>query len=172
MEKRQITVFVAGQRFNIITDEEEKYVIDIASKIDARIASIAISNNMSRERAAVLAALDLADDGEQGRRELNEIKEQVKDYLTRIEKLTAENNAVKAEMSRTKLDSDALDDARKTIADKTTKTHGSFKARSKITSAIAPIILKIKAKLILQSPLFLVSQSTSRTTARNVIQNS
>ena len=97
MEKRRVSIFVAGQRFNILTDEEEKYVIDIAAKIDARISSLAISQNMTRERAAVLTALDFADDNEQDKRALNEIKEQIKDYLTQIAKLSEENTALSAE---------------------------------------------------------------------------
>ena len=117
MDKRRVTVLVAGQRFSIITDEEERYVIDLASKIDARISSISISQNMTRERAAVLTALDLADDGEHLRREMNEIKEQVKDYITQIEKLTEENTGLKTELSKAKLNNEALDDARKTIAE-------------------------------------------------------
>lgn len=116
MEKKKISVLVAGQRFNIITEEEEKYVIDLASRIDARINSAVISSNLSRERAAVLTALDLADDGEHNRRELNEIKEQVKDYLTRISTLSAENEQLKAELSKAQLNAGALDEARKTIA--------------------------------------------------------
>lgn len=116
MEKRKVSVLVAGQRFNIITDEEERYVIDLAAKIDARITSISISQNMTRERAAVLTALDLADDGEQNKRELNEIKEQIKDYLTNIESLSAENEQLKAELSKARLSADALEDARATLA--------------------------------------------------------
>ena len=116
MEKKKVSVLVAGQRFNIITEEEERYVIDLASRIDARIHSISISQDMNRERAAVLTALDLADDCEQNRRELNEIKEQVKDYLTRIEALSEERDRLKTELSKAQLSVSALDDARKTLA--------------------------------------------------------
>ncbi len=97
MEKKRVSVFVAGQRFTILTDEEEKYVIDIAAKIDARIASLTISQNITRERAAVLTALDFADDNEQDKRAISEIKEQVKDYITQISRLTEENTALNAE---------------------------------------------------------------------------
>ena len=55
--KIKVTVFVAGQRFNIITDKSEKYVRDIADEIDARINSLVVSQEMTRERAAVLTAL-------------------------------------------------------------------------------------------------------------------
>ncbi len=108
MEKRRVSIFVAGQRFNILTDEEEKYVIDIAAKIDARISSLAISQNMTRERAAVLTALDYADDNEQDKRALNEIKEQIKDYLTQISKLSEENTALRAENDQLKREIAAL----------------------------------------------------------------
>ena len=52
MDKKRVSVLVAGQRFTILTDEDEKYVIDIAAKIDARISSLTISQDMTRERAA------------------------------------------------------------------------------------------------------------------------
>ena len=117
MEKKKISVMVAGQRFNIITEEEDRYVIDLAAKIDARIASLSISQGITRERAAVLTALDFADDNEHGKRDLVEIKEQVKDYLMQIEKLSAENTAMQSELSRARLDNEALDSARKALAD-------------------------------------------------------
>ena len=112
MEKKRVLIFVAGQRFSILTDEEERYVLDLASGVDARISSIVMGQDMIRERAAVLAALDYADDCEKNRRELNEIKEQVKDYLAEIEKLSGENERLKAELSKAKLDAQTLEDAR------------------------------------------------------------
>lgn len=116
MEKKRVSILVAGQRFNLITDQEEKYVRELASHIDARITSASISGNMTRESAAVLTALDLADDGEKCRREIGEIKEQIKDYLARIETLSAENEELKAELSKAQLSVSALDDARATLA--------------------------------------------------------
>lgn len=117
MEKKKISVFVAGQRFNLITDEEERYVIDLAAKVDARVTSISISQNMTRERAAVLTALDFADDVEQNRREMTAVKEQVKDYLTQIEALTAENSELKTQLSRTQHDNMALTDVQRLLAE-------------------------------------------------------
>ena len=108
MDKKRVSVFVAGQRFTILTDEDEKYVIDIAAKIDARISSLTISQNMTRERAAVLTALDFADDNEQDKRAIAEIKEQIKDSLTEISKLSAENTALNAETTQLKREIAAL----------------------------------------------------------------
>ena len=86
-KKTRVSVFVAGQRFNILTDKSEKYVLDIASEIDARINSLVVTGDMTRERAAVLTALDYADDTALDKEALAEVKEQIKDYLAEIERL-------------------------------------------------------------------------------------
>ncbi|MBQ3265397.1 MAG: cell division protein ZapA [Ruminococcus sp.] len=106
-KKIRVSIFVAGQRFNILTDKSEKYVLDIASEIDARINSLVISQEMSRERAAVLTALDYADDGKQDKEDIAAVKEQMKDYLREIErmqdnnaKLVGDYNLLKAEYER------------------------------------------------------------------------
>lgn len=116
MEKKKVSVFVAGQRFNILTEQDEKYVRELASHIDARINSASISGNMTRESAAVLTALDLADDGEQQKREIAAIREQVKDYLTRVEELTAEGERLATELSKAQLEAAALEDARASLS--------------------------------------------------------
>lgn len=117
MEKKKVTVLVAGQRFTLITEESEKYVTDIASKIDAKITSLSLSQSMSRERAAVLTALDLADDAEQDKKSIREIREQIKDYVMKIESLSDENAALKAQISRLQLDKQSGEDAQKLIAE-------------------------------------------------------
>lgn len=100
--KIKVRVFVAGQRFNIITEKSEKYVMDIASEIDARINSLCISGEMSRERAAVLTALDYADDNQIDKESISEIKEQIKDYLSEIERLRDDNAKLTADYTNLK----------------------------------------------------------------------
>lgn len=91
MEKKKITVFVAGQKLTLITTESEKYVTDIAQKVDTAINSLFSSSNMSREKCAVMAALDFCDDEAKSRIAINEIKEQIKDYIEDSAKLRKEN---------------------------------------------------------------------------------
>ena len=105
--KIKVSVVVAGQRFTILTDKSEKYVRDIASEIDARINSLVVSSNMTRERAAVLTAMDYADDSELDRENIAAVKEQIKDYVQEIERLQDNNakiisnyNLLKAEYER------------------------------------------------------------------------
>lgn len=129
--KIKVSVFVAGQRFNIITEKSEKYVMDIASEIDARINSLVLSQDMSRERAAVLTAMDYADDRELDKENITAVKEQIKDYLQEIERLQDNNskiigdyNLLKAEYERlieehrsAEEAEKALDDCEKRVAD-------------------------------------------------------
>ena len=105
--KIKVSVVVAGQRFTILTDKSEKYVRDIASEIDARVNSLVVSSNMSRERAAVLIAMDYADDSVLDRENIAAVKEQIKDYVQEIErlqdnnaKLVSDYNLLKAEYER------------------------------------------------------------------------
>ena len=121
-KKIKVSVIAAGQRFNILTEKSEKYVLDIASKIDARIHSLVVSGDMTRERAAVLTAMDLADDNEEDKENLAAVKEQMKDYLHQIERLS-DNNAklmgdygkLKEEYERLVAQNQSAEDAQKAL---------------------------------------------------------
>lgn len=101
MEKNRVTVLVAGQKFTILSEESETYVVDLAAKIDARITALTLKN-MTREKAAVLTALDFADDIEKDKKAQAQIKEQIKDYIREISELSAECESLKAQADRLK----------------------------------------------------------------------
>lgn len=115
MEKKKVTVFVAGQKLNLITTESEKYVTDIAQKVDTAVNSMFASSNMSREKCAVMAALDFCDDEAKARVALNELKEQIKDYIEDSSKLRAENEELKAEIEKLKAEKQELLNSKKTL---------------------------------------------------------
>ena len=115
MEKNKITVFVAGHKLTLITQESEKYVTDIASKVETAINSLFSSSNMSKEKCAVMAALDFCDDEFKSRMALSEIKEQIKDYIEDTSKLRAENDALKAEIAKLKGEKEELLKSKKTM---------------------------------------------------------
>lgn len=101
MEKNRVTVMVAGQKFTILSDDPENYVLDLAAKIDARITSLTL-RNMTREKAAVLTALDFADDLEKDKKAQTEVKEQIKDYIRELSELSAECESLKAQADKLK----------------------------------------------------------------------
>ena len=115
MEKNKITVFVAGHKLTLITEESEKYVTDIASKVETTINSLFSASNMSKEKCAVMAALDFCDDEFKSRAALNEIKEQIKDYIEDSANLRAEIETLKAENERLKGEKEELLKSKKTM---------------------------------------------------------
>lgn len=115
MEKKKITVFVAGQKLNLITTDSEKYVSDIASKVDTAINSLFSASNMSREKCAVMAALDFCDDEAKARAALAEIKEQIKDYIEDSANLREENATLKSEVEKLTNELNELKASKKTL---------------------------------------------------------
>lgn len=98
MDKNKITVFVAGHKFTLITDDSEKQVTDIADRVDTNINSIMTQTSMSKERSAILSALNFCDDELKARRDIAQIKEQIKDYITDSANLRSENEELKAKV--------------------------------------------------------------------------
>lgn len=115
MEKQKITVFVSGQKLTLITTDSEKYVNDIANKVETTINSLFASSNLSKEKCAVMAALDFCDDEAKARAAMNEIKEQIKDYIEDVAKLKAENESLKSEIARLEGEKKTLLNSKKTM---------------------------------------------------------
>ncbi len=115
MEKNKITVYVASQKLTLITTESEKYVNDIANKVDTMINSLFTSTNMSKERCAIMAALDFCDDEAKAKMALAKVKEQIKDYIDDSAKLRAENEELKAEIEKLKARNNELLTSKKTM---------------------------------------------------------
>ena len=115
MEKKKITVFVAGQKLTLLTTESEKYVSDIANKVETTINSLFASSNLSKEKCAVMAALDFCDDEAKARACMNEIKEQIKDYIEDVAKLKEEIELLKAEVARLEGEKKTLLNSKKTM---------------------------------------------------------
>ncbi len=151
MDKKRVSVLVAGQRFTILTDEDEKYVIEIAAKIDARISSLTISQNMTRERAAVLTALDFADDNEQDKRAIVEIKEQIKDYITQLARLSEENTALAQENDQLRREFAALKETQNINAVSLQDAQNAKAADEKEKDALKAQIRALKEQLALAS---------------------
>lgn len=115
MEKNKVTIFVAGQKYNLVTTDSEKYVTDIASKVETRINSLLTQTSMSKEKCAVMAALDFCDDESKAREALAQVKEQIKDYIEDSAKLRAEIDALKAQVEKLEGEKQEILNSKKTI---------------------------------------------------------
>ncbi len=115
MEKNKVTIFVAGQKYNLVTTDSEKYVTDIASKVETRINSLLAQSSMSKEKCAVMAALDFCDDEAKAREALAQIKEQIKDYIDDSAKLRAEIDELKAQVEKLESEKQEILNSKKTM---------------------------------------------------------
>lgn len=89
-------IFVGGKRFIIKTEESESYMKKVVERVDTKLKSIIASNPLiDKESAAILATLDYCDEEYKLRERLEEIKEQIKDYLVETENLHKEIKELK-----------------------------------------------------------------------------
>ena len=101
MEKKNVVIYVAGQRFSIATGDTEEYVIGIGQKVDVMIKGIAKDNpRFNRDACAILTALNFCDDETKLRQMMEVLREQVKDYINSNDALRTENSILKEEISR------------------------------------------------------------------------
>ena len=82
MEKKNVVIYVAGQRFSITTCDTEEYVKSIGDKVDVMIKGISKDNpKLNRDSCAILTALNFCDDETKLRQMMEVLREQVKEYI-------------------------------------------------------------------------------------------
>jgi len=100
MEKKNVVIYVAGQRFSISTNDTEEYVIGIGQKVDVMIKGISKDNpKLNRDACAILTALNFCDDETKLKQMMEVLREQVKEYINTNEALRAENTKLKEELA-------------------------------------------------------------------------
>jgi len=88
---RGVKVQIYGQSYTIFGELEEAYVQQLAAYVDARMQAIAgMTSTVDTQKAAVLAALSIADELHSSRKEKGEheelLKEQAERCLTLVER--------------------------------------------------------------------------------------
>jgi cell division protein ZapA len=88
---RGVKVQIYGQTYTIVGELDEAYVQQLAAYVDARMQAIAgMTSTVDTQKAAVLAALSIADELHSSRKEKGEreelLKEQAERCLTLVER--------------------------------------------------------------------------------------
>lgn len=96
----KIKVVVADRPFLLTSSEPEEYVLKVAESVDEQIRQAAEASHVSTLDAAVMCALNLADNifKEQGASE--HLRQQVKQYLDEVNQLKQELSEAKREIYR------------------------------------------------------------------------
>ncbi len=81
------TVFVAGKRFVLLSDDKEAYVKKLADNVSATITKIISENpTLDRRSAALLCALDYADDMEKEKLRNKSLSDKAQPFITQADK--------------------------------------------------------------------------------------
>ncbi len=99
----RVKLEIRGVNYYINTDESPEYTEELAREIDERLAEILKGGSfISMTQAAVLVALEKADQVNKNKEELESLRVQVKEYLEDSAKAKSERDYYKRELERIK----------------------------------------------------------------------
>ncbi|MBQ1553367.1 MAG: cell division protein ZapA [Clostridia bacterium] len=82
MLKNKVTINILERDYYLHTDDDTDYALTLGAEVDARLRSLVDSANLSQYQAAVIAALEYAD-------EAKKAAAREKELLAQVEKLQA-----------------------------------------------------------------------------------
>lgn len=102
MEKQVHKLNIAGEEYRIISDESAEYMQDLAKEIDLKMSSILKGSRVSTTQAAILVALQYADDATKNSGSADNLRSQLKAYLEDAAQAKSERDFYKRELDRIK----------------------------------------------------------------------
>lgn len=97
MENR-ITVNICGTEYTLTAEESPSYMQKVAALVDTKMSEIMASGRVSRIDAAVLAAMNIADDMLKQQGSTENLRAQLKGYLDDANRAKAEVSECKREI--------------------------------------------------------------------------
>lgn len=97
MENR-ITVNICGTDYTLMAEESPSYMQKVAALVDTKMSEIMASGRVSRIDAAVLAAMNIADDMLKQQSSTENLRAQLKGYLDDANRAKAEVSECKREI--------------------------------------------------------------------------
>ena len=97
MENR-ITVSICGTEYTLMAEENPSYMQKVAAMVDAKMSEIMVNGRVSRMDAAVLAAMNIADEMLKQQGGTENLRSQLKGYLDEANKAQSEVSELKREI--------------------------------------------------------------------------
>lgn len=98
MMKNRVTVTIGGQPYNLIAAEGDDYVVKVAAYVDAKLKETGKGGKMSAVDAAVLTAMNIADEKFREQEASENLRRQIKELLEESAKLKMELSESKREI--------------------------------------------------------------------------
>ncbi len=96
--KNRVVVTVGAQSYTLLTADEEGYVRQVAAYVDGKLRETAQSGRLSAVDAAVLTALNIADEKYKEQEAGENLRRQIKELLEESSKLKLELSEAKREI--------------------------------------------------------------------------
>lgn len=96
--KNRVTVTIAGQEYTLVATEDKGYVEKVAGHVDAKIQEVLDGARVSLVDAAVLGAVNVADEYFKEVEASENLRRQLKEYLEEATKLKMELSEAKREI--------------------------------------------------------------------------
>ena len=96
--KNRVVVTVGAQSYTLLTADEESYVRQVAAYVDGKLRETAQSGKLSAVDAAVLTALNIADEKYKEQEAGENLRRQIKELLEESSKLKLELSEAKREI--------------------------------------------------------------------------
>ena len=100
MERHTLRLKIAGEEYPVITEEDAKYMEELAHDIDMKMATILKNGRLSTTQAAVLVALEYADLAKKNGSSSDNLRSQLKEYLEDAAQAKSERDFYKRELDR------------------------------------------------------------------------
>lgn len=102
LERQIYKLKIAGEEYRVVSEEDEKYIEELAHDLDIKMASLLKSGRVSTTQAAVLCALDYADEAKKNGSSTDNLRSQLKSYLEDAAQAKSERDFYKREVERLK----------------------------------------------------------------------
>lgn len=94
----RITVNICGEEYTFTAEESPSYMQKVAALVDEKMASILQASRVNHADAAVLAAVNIADEYLKALSGSENLRSQIKDYLDEANRAKAEASELKREV--------------------------------------------------------------------------
>ena len=92
MEKKRVTIRVAGKDYNMTSSDSEAYVRRVASYVDRKINDLSLATRLPMTDLAVLTAITIADYAFKAHDELTRLRAELDQARLQLDQLKQEKN--------------------------------------------------------------------------------
>ena len=100
MENNRITVNICGEEYTFTAEESPSYMQKVAAMVDSRMSAILAAGRVSLTDAAILTAVNIADEYLKNQGSGENLRSQLKGYLDEANRAKAEVSELKREVFR------------------------------------------------------------------------